>query len=74
MQTIPKDLILFIGAILVTWLVFTALIKVIKTSISTALSVAALILLLQLVFGVNPEQLWQQITHLPQIVFSWFKR
>jgi len=62
------DLIVFIAALIVAWLVFTALIRVVKTTLSTALTVAAIVLILQLGLGVQPQQLWQQIVQLPQII------
>lgn len=68
----PVDLIVFIAAIIVSWLVFTALIKIVKTTAITAISIAAIVLGLQIGFGVVPQDLWQQITHLPQIIWHLF--
>jgi len=65
----PTDLLILIAALIVSWLVFTALIKIVKTTISTAIAIAAIVLGLQLVFGINPQDLWQQITQLPQILW-----
>lgn len=62
----PTDLIILLAALIVSWLVFTALIKVVKTTVSTAIAIAAIVLVLQLVFGINPQDLWQQIITLPQ--------
>lgn len=64
----PTDLIILIAALIVFWLVLAALIKVVKTTVSTAIAIAAIVLGLQLVFGINPQALWQQITQLPQIL------
>lgn len=63
----PLELITLIAALIVSWLVFTALIKVVKTTIQTAIAIAAIILILQLAFGIAPQTLWQQITQLPEI-------
>jgi predicted PurR-regulated permease PerM len=60
------DLIILIAALIVAWLIFTWLVKVLKASIGTALAIAAVILILQIAFGVNPQQLWQQVNNLPQ--------
>ncbi len=60
------NLILLVGAIVVSWLVFTWLINVVKTTVMTAVAIATIILLLQIVFGIGPQQLWQEITQLPQ--------
>lgn len=65
----PIDLLILIAALIVSWLVFTALIKVVKTTVSTAIAIAAIVLILQLLFGINPQDLWQQITYLPQTLW-----
>ncbi|MBW4637926.1 MAG: hypothetical protein KME05_06770 [Gloeocapsa sp. UFS-A4-WI-NPMV-4B04] len=65
----PIDLLILIAALIVSWLIFTALIKVVKTTVSTAIAIAAIVLVLQLAFGVNPQDLWQQITQLPQTLW-----
>ncbi|WP_210404112.1 hypothetical protein [Chroococcidiopsis sp. TS-821] len=65
---VPIDLIILIAALIVAWLVFTALIRVVKTTLSTALTIAAIVLILQIGFGVQPQQLWQQLVQLPQII------
>ncbi len=62
----PLELIILIAAVIVSWLVFTWLIKVVKASIGTALAIAAIVLILQILFGIGPNQLWQQIIYLPQ--------
>ncbi len=64
------DLIILIAAIFVAWLVFTWLVKVVKASISTAITIAVIVLILQLVFGIGPQELWQQILDLPQMLFD----
>ena len=66
----PIELIILVAALIVSWLVFTALVKVVKTTVSTAITIAAIVLILQLVFGVAPQELWQQITQLPQILWN----
>lgn len=68
------DLIILVGAIIITWLLFSWLIKVIKTSLSTAVIIALLVLFLQLFFGVEPQQLWQQIQQFPDIIKNIFKQ
>jgi hypothetical protein len=68
----PVRLILLIAAILVSWLVFTGLVKVAKTTIGTALAIAAIVLALQIIFGINPQELWQEIIQLPQTLWQFF--
>ncbi len=66
----PVELIILIAAIVVSWLVFTALIKIVKTTATTAIAIAGIILALQLVFGIGYQDLWEQITQLPQILWN----
>ncbi len=64
------NLIILVAAIVVSILVFTALIRLVKTTFTTALAIAAIVLILQLGFGIGPTQLWQQIIHLPQTLMN----
>lgn len=61
------ELILLVAAIAVAWLVFTALIRIVKTTVKTAFSLAAILFLL-LALGIGPDQLWQKIAELPKLV------
>ena len=63
------ELIVLIAALIVSWLVFAALINVVKTTLKTAIAIAAIVLVLQLVFGIPPQALWLQIVQLPQIIW-----
>lgn len=67
----PIDLIILVAALIVAWLVFTSLVRILKTTVSTAIAVAVIVLILQLGFGVQPQQ-WQQITQLPEIIQNLF--
>lgn len=66
----PIELIILIAALVVSWLVFTALIKIVKTTATTAIAIAGIILGLQLVFGIGYQDLWQQISQLPQLLWN----
>lgn len=66
----PLDLIIFVAALIVAWLAFNWLLKVVKTTLSTAIAIAAIVLVLMLFFGVQPGELWQQITQLPQTIWN----
>ncbi len=66
----PVELIILIAALVVSWLVFTALIKIVKTTATTAIAIAGIILGLQLVFGIGYQDLWQQISQLPQLLWN----
>lgn len=62
--------ILLIGAIVVAWLVFTALLNVVKTTLTTALTIAAIVLALQLLVGIGPQQLIDTILSLPRMAIE----
>ena len=66
----PIELIILIAAIVVSWLVFTALIKIVKTTATTAIAIAGIILILQLGFGIGYQDLWEQITQIPHLVWN----
>lgn len=63
------SLIIWIAAVVVAFLVFTWLIKVVKATVSMAISIAIIVLILQLLFGIGPQQLWQQILQIPELVW-----
>ncbi|OAB57330.1 hypothetical protein AY600_14035 [Phormidium willei BDU 130791] len=69
----PTELITLIAALVLAWLVFTWLIRVIQTTLSTALSVAAIVLLLQLVFGIDPTALWQEVQRVGDVLLEGFE-
>lgn len=64
--------ILLVAAILVSWLVFTWLLRVVKTTLKTAFLIAIIVLGLQVIVGIGPDQVLQAILDLPQIVQDWF--
>jgi predicted PurR-regulated permease PerM len=55
-------LIIVILTLLMSWLALTLLIRVVKASLIAAIGLAAILILLQLVFGLSPFELWQYIT------------
>ena len=59
------ELLLLLGAILVVFLVMSWLFKLARATIKTVLLVLFVLLALQLLFGVGPAALWEQIQ-------SWF--
>ncbi len=67
----PTELIVLIAALIVAWLVFQALIKVLKTTVSTAIAVFIIVVLLG-VFGIGSEDLIQEITNLPETLMRLF--
>jgi hypothetical protein len=55
------ELVLLIGAIVITVLVFSFLVKVVRAAIGTAIMIAAIVLILQIVFGIGAGDLWQAL-------------
>lgn len=66
LESIDSQTILVIGAIVVTLLLVRLLFRVLNAGLGTILTLAAIVLLLQYVFGISPRQLWFEISHLPQ--------
>lgn len=63
------QIIILIAAIVVSWLAFTALLKVLKTTVATAITIAVIILILQILFGITYLDLWEQIVQFPQYLW-----
>lgn len=55
------DWILLIAALIISFLIFTWLLRVVKATLTTALTIAFMVLLIQLLFGIGPTDLWDQI-------------
>lgn len=55
------EIVIVVGALIVSFLVFTWLLKVVRATFTTAILLAAILLVLQLVFGIGPEALLEQI-------------
>jgi hypothetical protein len=64
------NIILLIAAIAISFLVLTWLVQVVKTTLKTALIVAAIVLGLQLLFGVGPTQVLQQVSQFAQYLWN----
>ena len=55
------EIAIVIGAVIVSFLVFTWLLRIVRATFKTAVLVALTLLVLQLVFGIGPLTLWDQI-------------
>ncbi|OUL17898.1 hypothetical protein [Nostoc sp. 106C] len=51
--------------LILAWIVFAILWKILKTTVKTALTMAAILVLLQVGFGITPQDILYQIIHLP---------
>ncbi|MDY6939461.1 MAG: hypothetical protein SWY16_17555 [Cyanobacteriota bacterium] len=68
----PPQLILTLASLILAWIVFTWLLKIVKTTFSTAIFVAAIVLLMQLFFGIGPDAILEAILNLPQTLQQTF--
>ena len=58
------EIIIPIAVIIILWLVFSWSFKVFKVSIKTLLAIAAILILLQIVFDINSQQIIQELIRL----------
>ncbi|MDJ0845769.1 hypothetical protein [Crocosphaera sp.] len=70
----PINLILFVAALLVSWLVFRWLFTVIKSTATTGLTIVVVALLLQFAFDINSQDLLREILNLPQTFQDFFSK
>ncbi|MGV0028517.1 hypothetical protein [Phormidesmis priestleyi] len=64
------NLILIAAAIAISVLVFTWLIKVVKATVTTALVIAAIVLILQFFFGIGADRIFDQAIQIIQYVWQ----
>ena len=73
-MSMPVDLIVIIAAVVVAWLIFNWSIKVLKASLGTALTIAAIALILQIFLGIGFEEVWQQLIQFAETVQQFFQQ
>lgn len=59
-------LLILIAALFVTCLVFSWIFRLLKATIRIGIYVVAIALILQLFFGISPNEVLQQISQIPQ--------
>jgi hypothetical protein len=57
-----------IPTLIVAWIVFVILFKIVKTTLKNALTIAAILILLNIGFGITPQDIWHQIIHFAQTI------
>ncbi|AFY49975.1 hypothetical protein Nos7524_4214 [Nostoc sp. PCC 7524] len=57
-----------IPTLILAWIVFVIVWKVLKATITNAITVAAILILLNIGFGITPQDIWDQIMRLLQTV------
>ncbi|MGB3494484.1 MAG: hypothetical protein WBA57_17280 [Elainellaceae cyanobacterium] len=58
------DIILLIAACVISYLVFAWLINVVKATAKTAVAIALLVLVIQILFGIGPSDIMQTLANL----------
>ena len=72
MGAIDSQTVLFVAAIAVSLLLVTLLFRILKAGLGLILMILAIVLILQYLFGISPQQLWSQIGNLPQDALQLF--
>ncbi|MDB9374508.1 hypothetical protein [Nodularia sphaerocarpa] len=57
-----------IPMLILAWIVFVILFKILKTTLKNALTIAAILVLLNIGFGITPQDIWHQIMDLSQTI------
>lgn len=66
LDSIDSQTVLLIAAIAVAFLLFRLLFRILNAGLGIILTIVAIVLVLQYLFGISPRQLWFEISHLPQ--------
>lgn len=66
LESVDSQLILIIAAIAVAVLIFRLFLRFLNVGLGSILTIVAIVLILQYVFGISPRELWFEISHLPQ--------
>ena len=72
MGALDSQTVLFVAAIAVSLLLVTLLFRILKAGLGLILMILAIVLILQYIFGISPQQLWSQIGNLPQDALQLF--
>jgi hypothetical protein len=57
-----------IPMLILAWIVFTILWKILKTTFKNALTVAVFLVLLNIGYGITPQDIWYQIMQFAQVL------
>lgn len=66
LDSIDSQAVLLIAAIAVAFLLVRLLFRILNVGLGMILTIVAIVLVLQYLFGISPRQLWFEIGHLPQ--------
>jgi hypothetical protein len=65
-----NELIIILAALAILILIICWVLKLIKLSITTALTVFGIIILLKFGFGIDSGMVWQAIINIPQTIYT----
>ncbi len=71
LQLINPQVVLAAAAIVILILSLRLLFRIVSVGLGPILGIIAVVLIVQYCFGISPNQLWFQISHLPQDVVRW---
>ncbi|MEH2327056.1 MAG: hypothetical protein V7K32_26540 [Nostoc sp.] len=57
-----------IATLIVAWIIFIILYKLLKATMSSALTIAAILILLNISFGITPQDIWHHIMQFTQSI------
>jgi energy-coupling factor transporter transmembrane protein EcfT len=63
----PNNIIILIAAVIVAGIIFRAVLKSLKTFMSSAIAIFIILVILNM-FGFSPQDLIEEITNLPAII------
>ncbi|MBD1821053.1 hypothetical protein H6F51_00760 [Cyanobacteria bacterium FACHB-DQ100] len=66
LASVDSQTVLVISAIVVAFLLLRLLLRILSGAGGLLLTIIAIVLGLQYLFGISPAQLWQEMLHLPQ--------
>jgi len=72
-EAVDPQVVLVVAAIATAFLLGTLLIRILKAGAGLILTILAIVLVLQYLFGISPDQLWSEIANLPQTVTQLVK-
>lgn len=66
LASVDSQTVLVISAIVVAFLLLRLLLRILSRAGGLILTILAIVLGVQYLFGISPVQLWQEMIHLPQ--------
>ncbi|MGF1570627.1 MAG: hypothetical protein ACFCVD_21565 [Nodosilinea sp.] len=71
--SVDSQLVLVIAAIAVVVLLSKLFFRILNVGLGSILGILAIFLILHYVFGISAQELWFEVSHLPQTILRFFK-